>query len=81
MTHLIFSEDERYLVGYFTLTIKPISIVQDVFDNFSRKTRNKILRIAKLDKDTNSYALSAYLTESRQNSPQLFQNKFKSLIG
>lgn len=61
MTHLIFSEDERYLVGYFTLTIKPISIVQDVFDNFSRKTRNKILRIAKLDKDTNSYALSAYL--------------------
>lgn len=61
ITYLVMSKTTGAIVGYFTLTIKPITIVQDIFDGFSAKLRNKIRRNAKYDPNTNSFALSSYL--------------------
>ena len=58
VTYLVFSNDAAELVGYFTLTIKPISVNADTF---STSLRRKIARVSDLDENTNTYSLSAYL--------------------
>lgn len=58
VTYLVFSNDDATLVGYFTLTIKPISINATKFSNTMKR---KIARVSELDKDNNTYTLSAYL--------------------
>lgn len=61
VTYFVIEESTYRFLGYFTITIKPIVIVQDVFDNFNLKVRRKIKRVAKYDASTNSYSLCAYL--------------------
>ena len=58
VTYLVFSNEDAELVGYFTLTIKPISVNADTFSNTMRR---KIARVSELDEETGTYTLSAYL--------------------
>ncbi len=58
VTYLVFSSDDASLVGYFTLTIKPITINAD---SFSNTVKRKIARVSELDEENGTYTLSAYL--------------------
>lgn len=58
VTYLVFSNDDATLVGYFTLTIKPITINAD---SFSNTVKRKIARVSELDEENGTYTLSAYL--------------------
>lgn len=58
VTYLVFSNDDAELVGYFTITIKPISVKSN---SFSNNMKRKIARVSELDEETNTYTLSAYL--------------------
>ena len=58
VTYLVFSNDDVSLVGYFTLTIKPITVNAD---NFSNTMKRKIARVSELDEVNGTYTLSAYL--------------------
>ena len=58
VTYLVFSNDDVSLVGYFTLTIKPITVNED---NFSNTMKRKIARVSELDEVNGTYTLSAYL--------------------
>lgn len=58
ITYLAFSNDDASLVGYFTLTIKPITVNAE---NFSNTMKRKIARVSELDEESDTYILSAYL--------------------
>ncbi|MBD5136571.1 MAG: GNAT family acetyltransferase [Lachnospiraceae bacterium] len=58
VTYLVFSNDDALLVGYFTLTIKPITVNAE---NFSNTIKRKIARVSELDEENGTYTLSAYL--------------------
>ena len=56
ITYLVFNN--LSLVGYFTLTIKPITIDTK---NFSKTFEKKIARVGKFDNENATYTLPAYL--------------------
>lgn len=58
VTYLVFSNIDASLVGYFTLTIKPISVNAEKFSNTIKR---KIARVSELDEVNGTYTLSAYL--------------------
>lgn len=58
MTYLVFSNEDLSLVGYFSITIKPIEIYGERFSNMVKR---KLNRVAKCDEETGEYLLSAYL--------------------
>ena len=58
VTYLVFANEDATLVGYFTITIKPISVNAD---NFSNTMKRKIARVSELDEENGTYTLSAYL--------------------
>lgn len=58
ITYLVFNNETRVLLGYFTLAIKPLRIN---IDGFSNTMKRKILRVSKLDEESGKYAFSAYL--------------------
>ncbi len=58
VTYLVFSNEDAALVGYFTLTIKPIVVKADSFSNTMKR---KIARVSELDVTHGTYTLSAYL--------------------
>lgn len=58
VTYLVFDDEDAELLGYFTLTIKPITVQADRFSNTMKR---KIARVSELDKENGTYALSAYL--------------------
>ncbi len=58
ITYLVFNSEDAELVGYFTLTIKPISVKAD---HFSNTMKRKIARVSELDEENGMYTLSAYL--------------------
>ena len=55
---MVFSNEDASLVGYFTITIKPITVNAE---NFSNTMKRKIARVSELDEENGSYTLSAYL--------------------
>ena len=55
---LVFTEDNADLTGYFSVTIKPISILAS---SLSKSIRKKISRVSVLDENTDTYTASAYL--------------------
>lgn len=63
VSYLVFSEDYTELLGYFTLTTKPISINinSNSADKFSNTIKRKISRVSEYDELTRTYTLSAYL--------------------
>lgn len=58
VTYLVFSNEDVSLVGYFTITIKPITVNAE---NFSNTMKRKIARVSELDEENGTYTLSAYL--------------------
>lgn len=58
VTYLVFSNEDALLVGYFTITIKPITVNAKSFSNTMKR---KIARVSKLDEGNGTYTLSAYL--------------------
>ena len=58
ITYRVFSSEDASLVGYFPLTIKPISIH---ISNVSKTTAKKLARVSILDEKTQSYTTAAYL--------------------
>lgn len=58
VTYLVFANEDAALIGYFTLTIKPISVNAGEFSNTMKK---KIARVSELDEENGTYTLSAYL--------------------
>lgn len=62
VTYLVFTNDDAAFVGYFTITIKPISVNADSFSNTMKR---KIARVSELDEENGTYTLSAYLIAQR----------------
>lgn len=58
VTYLVLSNEKAELLGYFTLTIKPITVAADKFSN---TTRRKLLRVGEFDEERNIITLPAYL--------------------
>ena len=58
VTYLVFSNEDAALVGYFTITIKPIGVNAMGFSNIMKK---KIARVSEFDEENSTYTLSAYL--------------------
>ena len=58
VTYLVFTNEDAALVGYFTITIKPISVNASSFSNTMKR---KIARVSELDEENGTYTLSAYL--------------------
>jgi len=46
------------MLGYFTLALKPLTIRGETVSN---TTKRKLLRVSELDKDSDTYTMSAYL--------------------
>lgn len=76
VTYLVFSNDDAELIGYFTLTIKPISINVDAFSNTLKR---KIARVSELDESSGTYTLSAYLIA--QLGKNYANNAYKRITG
>lgn len=58
VTYLVFSNNTAELVGYFTLTIKPIEVNSD---NISKNVMKKVSRVSEYDEKTGNFHLAAYL--------------------
>lgn len=59
VTYLVFSNDTAELVGYFTLTIKPIEVNNG--SNISKSMMKRILRVSEYDEASENFHLAAYL--------------------
>lgn len=58
VTYLILSRKNGDLLGYFTITIKPITVAADKFSNTIKK---KLLRVGEYNEEGSAITLSAYL--------------------
>lgn len=54
----MFATDDAQLLGYFALTIKPITVSGESFNNTVRK---KLSRVSTLNEQEHTYSLAAYL--------------------
>lgn len=72
ITYLIFDENDGQILGYFTLAHKAIEIKNE---NLSNTTRRKLSSHARLDPDTNSFTVSAFLlAQIGKNFGERFSN-------
>lgn len=58
VTYLVFSRKDGRLAAYFTLALKPLSIRGEMVSNAAKK---RLARISKLDEETDTYSMAAYL--------------------
>ena len=58
VTYVVLTPEEGQIIGYFTITIKPITVNGDSFSNTIKK---KIARVSEQDEESGNYSLSAYL--------------------
>ena len=58
VTYLVFSMEDAELVGYFAITIKPITVNAEPFSNTTKK---KLARVSDLNEQNHTYNLAAYL--------------------
>lgn len=58
VTYLVFSSEDAELVGYFAITIKPITINAEPFSNTAKR---KLARVSELNEQNHTYTLAAYL--------------------
>lgn len=58
VTYLVFSTDDVQLLGYFAITIKPITVNEEPFSN---TVKRKLARVSELNEQNHTYNLSAYL--------------------
>ena len=57
-TYLVFSLEDMCLVGYFSITMKPVMVNAE---GMSNSVKRKLSRLSHLDQSTGSYTVSAYL--------------------
>lgn len=58
VTYLVLSLEDAELLGYFSITIKPLVVRTEPF---SKTTRRKLARFSEIDKGEQTYNLAAYL--------------------
>lgn len=58
VTYLVFSVENKELLGYFTLALKPLTVRGATVSNTMKR---KLLRISELDESSDTYTMSAYL--------------------
>lgn len=58
VTYLVFDVNSMELVGYFTIALKPLTVRGETVSNTVKK---KLTRVSELDKQSQSYTMSAYL--------------------
>lgn len=58
VTYLVIDAEDSALLGYFTLTHKPLTIPAD---GLSRKVKDQLKRFSSLDEKDNTYTISAFL--------------------
>lgn len=58
VTYLVFSLEDMCLVGYFTITMKPVTVNTKSISNTAKR---KLGRLSRYDQITDSYTVSAYL--------------------
>ena len=58
VTYLVLSLEDAELLGYFSITIKPLVVKAEPFSNTTKK---KLARFSEIDKNGETYNLSAYL--------------------
>lgn len=58
VTYVVLTPEEGQIIGYFTISIKPITVNGD---NFSNTIKKKIARVSEQDEESGNYSLSAYL--------------------
>lgn len=58
VTYLVFSNADAMLVGYFSITSKPIEVRKDIF---SKTMQRKISRVSEYNQEQQTFHLSAYL--------------------
>ena len=58
VTYIVITPEQGQIVGYFTITIKPITVNAN---NFSNTIKKKIARVSKQNLENRNYSLSAYL--------------------
>ena len=58
VTYLVFSLEDMCLVGYFAITMKPVTVNAE---GMSNSVKRKLSRLSHLDQSTDSYTVSAYL--------------------
>lgn len=58
VTYLVLSLEDAELLGYFSITIKPLVIKAEPFSN---SVKRKIARFSKINEDEQTYNLAAYL--------------------
>ena len=58
VTYLVFSLEDMCLVGYFSITMKPVTVN---VRGMSNSVKRKLSRLSRLDQNTDSYTVSAYL--------------------
>lgn len=58
VTYLVFSTENKELLGYFTLALKPLTVRGETVSNTMKR---KLLRISELDESSDTYIMSAYL--------------------
>ncbi len=58
VTYLVFSTKDAEFVGYFAITIKPITINVEPFSNTAKR---KLARVSELNEQNHTYNLAAYL--------------------
>lgn len=69
VTYLVFSNKNAELLGYFTITVKPITINASEFSNHMKR---KLQRVGEYDKVRRTYNMAAYLIA------QLGKNYYRS---
>lgn len=74
VTYVVLSPEEGQILGYFTITIKPISVNADYFSN---TVKRKIARVSEQNEDSGNYSLSAYLIAQLGRN---FENDLKGTI-
>ena len=72
VTYLVFDDEDASLVGYFSLTVKPISIRAS---NISKTMAKKLSRVSILNEETQSYTTAAYLIAQLGKNYSLPMNK------
>lgn len=58
VTYVVLTPEDGQIIGYFTITIKPIIVNGD---SFSNTVKRKIARVSEQDEESGNYSLSAYL--------------------
>ena len=58
VTYLVLSLKDAALLGYFSITIKPLVVNSEPFSN---KVKRNLARFSRIDKEDQTYNLAAYL--------------------